>query len=367
MKHLDIAKKKEDLNISFANQKKRSSMKLFTLHPNICKLNYYVNPEEKLSTEAETLKTKLQHCKDLRKDKVAWDRIKAIVGISRSNYFRLKKLVKNYGLKGLVRRSKRPRTLRKSNILQAHIDLILKLRKENPTYGKAKIAVIIKRDHGVVISESSVGRVLKRLVDSGKIKRSNSAWTRKKKRNFVHHAKRWEYGKHKPKNPGEMVQIDHMSVTKNKISFKHFQAWDPLSKHINADVYTNATSRSATTFLYKLVKEAAFKISSIQVDGGSEFMAEFELACKELNIALYVLPPKKPKYNGGVERGNRIFREEFYARTDILADSIGAWKYELKLALHKYNAYRPHKSLDYLTPSQYLANLDELSSQSNIL
>jgi len=325
-----------------------------------------MSPEEKLSPEAEILKTKLQHCSYLRKDKVAWDKIKAIVGISRSNYFRLKKLIKSYGIKGLVRRSKRPRTLRKSNIPQAHIDLILKLRKENPTYGKAKIAVIIKRDHGLIISESTVGRVLKKLIESGKIKRSNSAWTKKRKRNFTHHAKRWEYGKHKPKSPGEMVQIDHMSVTKNQLSLKHFQAWDPISKYIDAHVCSNATSRSAKTFLCKLVKEAPFKISSVQVDGGSEFMAEFELACKELNIALYVLPPKKPQYNGGVERGNRIFREEFYARNDIMAESLGAWKYELKLALNKYNAYRPHKSLDYLTPAQYLANLNEVSSQSNI-
>ena len=40
-----------------------------------------------------------------------------------------------------------------------------------------------------------------------------------------------------------------------------------------------------------------------------------------------ILPPtKRPQWNGGVERGNRIFREEFYARRDILSDSIGALK-----------------------------------------
>jgi protein involved in ribonucleotide reduction len=58
-----------------------------------------------------------------------------------------------------------------------------------------------------------------------------------------------------------------------------------------------------------------------------------ESACKELNIALFVLPPKNPKYNNGViERGNRIFREEFYAKNDILADSVGVIKAELKSA-----------------------------------
>ncbi|MDR2464500.1 MAG: hypothetical protein LBD36_02755, partial [Holosporales bacterium] len=39
-------------------------------------------------------------------------------------------------------------------------------------------------------------------------------------------------------------------------------------------------------------------------------------------IPLVVLPPAKPKYNGGVERSNRIFKEEFYSRTDLLANTV---------------------------------------------
>jgi transposase InsO family protein len=41
-------------------------------------------------------------------------------------------------------------------------------------------------------------------------------------------------------------------------------------------------------------------------------MLEFKEACKELDIPLVVLPPASPQYNGGVERSNRVFREEFY-------------------------------------------------------
>lgn len=62
-------------------------------------------------------------------------------------------------------------------------------------------------------------------------------------------------------------------------------------------------------------------------------MAEFEDACAELGIPLIVLPPSRPTYNGGVERGNRIFREEFYANSNLLADFIGAMKIELNNAL----------------------------------
>lgn len=82
-------------------------------------------------------------------------------------------------------------------------------------------------------------------------------------------------------------------------------------------------------------------------------MKDFENECQKLNIPLFVLPPSRPQWNGGVERGNRIFREEFYAITDIQAESIGAFKCELKKAVHKYNTYRADLSLKGLTAMEY--------------
>jgi len=144
---------------------------------------------------------------------------------------------------------------------------------------------------------------------------------------------------------------------KNGITIKHFQAWDRCSKFIDAQVYSHAKSSSAKRFLLDFVAKAPFTIQSIQVDGGSEFMAEFEDACATLKIPLIVLPPSRPKYNGGVERGNRIFREEFYERHDLLADSLGSMRFELKRAITKYNTYRPHSRLKGLTPMDYLKNI----------
>ena len=33
-------------------------------------------------------------------------------------------------------------------------------------------------------------------------------------------------------------------------------------------------------------------------------------------VLLFVLPPRKPKWNGGVERGNAPIKYEFYAQYD---------------------------------------------------
>ena len=210
---------------------------------------------------------------------------------------------------------------------------------------------------------SNEATILKKLMEDGKIIRSPSAIRVKRKRVFNRYAKKWLYGM-KGKRPGQMIQIDHMTVSKNGITVKHFQAWDPKTKTIIAEVYSNATSRTAKRFLKKLSLELPFPILSIQVDGGSEFMKHFEEFCEELKVPLYVLPPKRPQYNGGVERGNRIFREEFYQKPNFMADSVGAIRFELNKAVDKYNTYRPHNSLNGLTPYEYTQNILEENSVS---
>ena len=170
----------------------------------------------------------------------------------------------------------------------------------------------------------------------------------------------------KPQKHGEMIQIDHMTVTKNSIRVKHFQAWDPTTRVLLAEVYSNATSRTAKRFLGKVVDELPFPVKSIQVDGGSEFMRDFESDCKDRGIPLYVLPPCRPQYNGGVERGNRIMREEFYARNDLTADSVGAMRFELGKAVKKYNSFRPHHSLKGMTPFEYTQKILEGSDLSHM-
>ena len=66
------------------------------------------------------------------------------------------------------------------------------------------------------------------------------------------------------------------------------------------------------------------------------------------------LPPSKPTYNGGVERANRTFRQNFYDEPEIQADRIGALRFNLKNAVAKYNTYRPHFALNGKNPMEYI-------------
>ena len=117
--------------------------------------------------------------------------------------------------------------------------------------------------------------------------------------------------------------------------------------------FSNAKSSTPKKFLQQLQDYLPFPVKSIQLDGGSEFMKDFEDECQKLSIPVYVIPSRRPQYKGWVERGNRTFREEFYPKTDILSDSIGTFRLDLKHAIHKYNTYRPHFSLHGLTTLEY--------------
>jgi putative transposase len=331
-------------------------MQIKGLHKNIYKLSQYALSQEKADHHRKRYEVQVKKWEAAKTQGCNKAFCQEYSQISKATCYRYKKKLKQLS-KGILPPSKRPQHLRKPLWGEAEKQLVLRIRRENPTYGKMKIAIILKRDFDCKISESTVGRILKSLQNKGLVLKSLSALRPRRKRNFSKsHAKPWRYKDYKKMVVGERVQIDHMTVTKNGVCMKHFQAWDRKSKFIAAGVYHHAKSSSAKRFLLEFISKVPFKILSIQVDGGSEFMAEFEQTCKESGIALIVLPPGKPAYNGGVERANRIFREEFYARHDILADSVGAFRHELNKAVHKYNTFRPHSALKGMTPFQYIQN-----------
>ncbi len=295
-------------------------MQIKGLHKNIYKLASYSLSQEKLEVHRKEYEKSVKLWEKLKSEGVSDTTCQETLGFSRATYYRYKAHPSQLR-KGILPPTRKPKIHRKPRWGEAEKQLVLRIRRENPTYGKFKISIILKRDYGLCLSESTVGRIIKNLMSKGLIQKSISAIRQKRKRLFKGHAQKWQY-KMKSLKPGQLVQIDHMNVTKNNIKIKHFQAWDPKSKFIHANVCSNATSSLAKRFLEDLIQKVPFEIESIQVDGGSEFMKEFEQACSELNIALYVLPPSRPQYNGGVERGNRTFREEFYARKDSLGEFI---------------------------------------------
>jgi transposase len=277
------------------------------------------------------------------------------IGISKATYFRWQKRYRENGIEGLESKSRCPNNLRTPTWSKEAEQLVIATRKKYKLWGKYKITKIIEKNHGIIFSVSMVGRIISKHLKKENIRRVEFYFGKirpTKHRSFNDHAKRWKYGM-KAEVPGQLIQIDHMTVKLiNGYSVKHFKAICPVTKIVSEQVYTTATSKIGKRFLDHIKNDFPFKIRSIQVDGGSEFMGEFEQGCKNSSIPLFVLPPRRPKYNSTVERGHCTVKYEFY------------WQYNGRGELHHirdklkeytefYNKIRPHQRLQYLTPMEY--------------
>ena len=204
----------------------------------------------------ETFKLLLSKNKKIKnkKEKLTYKEIEDISGISKRTYYYINKEVKQKGLtywKTLEidnknsTKNRRPKNFRKSKILNNKeiIDKILKIRLDNPTYGKSKIKAILDREYKNInnidnnnsnnidnnnnsnnidnnnnsnnidnniynnisnnISESTIGRILKELSNKSLITLKGSKLNKKPKPNEINntkprnfnnsYSKRWNY------------------------------------------------------------------------------------------------------------------------------------------------------------------------------
>jgi putative transposase len=276
-------------------------------------------------------------------------------GIARSTFYRWKERYVPTRLATLENRSSRPVRTRRSTWTTAQVVAVRDLRAQYPRMGKDKVAILLAHE-GIILSVSMVGRILQYLRSSHQLIEplSRTPWK-------LHIRHQRPYAIRKPKDytvehPGDLVQVDTMELrpSAGKIR-KHFTAVDLVSRYSVADIRSTATAGTATAFLDRVMAALPAPIRAVQVDGGSEFMAEFETTCRDRGIRLFVLPPRSPKLNGCVERANRTYRSEFYECYDGTLETT-ALRSELHGFQQLYNHVRPHQALGYRTPAAVLAS-----------
>jgi putative transposase len=220
------------------------------------------------------------------------------LGVAQSTVYRWQKRLQERNLWGLEDDSRRPKRLRTMSWPVELIETVLELREMYPRWGKEKIWVLLGRE-GWQTSISTVGRILWYLRKRGLLHDPPKTAFISTKR-----AKKRPYALRKPKNytvkhPGDLVQIDTLDVKLMPgVHFKHITARDMISRWDVLQACSRATANNAKAFLETVQEWLPFPLKAVQVDGWSEFMAEFEQACQEKNIRLFVLPPQSPKLNG---------------------------------------------------------------------
>lgn len=276
-------------------------------------------------------------------------------GISRQTFYRWKRRFDRHDLSTLEGHSHRPKKVRQPTWTRELAERVLALRKEYPRWGKDKLVVLLRREQ-CSVSTSMVGRILVDLKRRGALheppKPAVLRQARRKLRNrpwAVRKPKHWRI-----EQPGDLVEIDTKEIRMRRgVILKHFSARDVVSRWDVVEVHQRATSLAAARFLDTLLDRLPFPVKALQVDGGSEFAAEFEAACQQKELPLFVLPPKSPKLNGHVERSHRTHNEEFY-QVQAESDQLPVLNRQLLRWEQTYNCVRPHQSLAYLTPLEFI-------------
>ncbi len=236
--------------------------------------------------------------------------------ISPQTFYRWKRRYNAKHLESLEGRSHRPKHLRQSSYTAELVEAVLRVREDNPRWGKYKLVPLLRQE-GYEVSASMVGRILHRLREHGVLREPIPKYVSTRKRQ-----RQRPYAVRKPKEyevrqVGDLIEVDTLDIRPLPgVTLKHFTAHDVTSKWNVVSVYRRATATTATQFLDALEERMPFPVRAIQVDGGAEFEAVFEAECQKRGIRLFVLPPRSPKLNGGVERAHRTHTEEFYEITD---------------------------------------------------
>lgn len=288
----------------------------------------------------------LDKAEKLKEKGIKYKEMEGILDVKERTLRRWKKAYIELGLRGLEPQSTRPNRLVEKRILtDSMLRIIEQTRKENLYYGKRKLREELLRK-GYDLKLSTIGNGLSILKKQGRILPVyilSCIKERSRLRKFNNcYAKRLPFGQK------TQIQIDHMVLNIKGKEIRQFSAYSKKDKLLVTQVYENATSQTAAKFLTEEVLQGfPFDVKEVQVDGGSEFMGDFEQACKDNNINLFVLPPRSPKLNGGVERINRTLQEEFYLRYyDSLKPDIVSLRKFVKFSQFQYNYFRLHRHLN---------------------
>lgn len=269
--------------------------------------------------------------------------------ISSSLFYKWYRRYQGVGLRGLATQSRRPDRVRQREIAWDIRSKIEVLRRDNPAWSKYKIAHILKRDEGIIISPSSVNRIFhdRKLFWPSPISKARQT----AKRNWKIRRIRVPRGL-RGAAPGSLVEIDLKVLNTLGNTYYQFTAIDTCTKTKYLQVFSSKTARCGLTFVQAMLNYFRFRVCHINSDNGGEFLAECHNFLEERKIAHYFSRTKTPKDNPMVENTIKADEYEFWVWGN-LASTVKELNEKAREWMEKFNTYRPHQALNYLTPKEY--------------
>ncbi len=274
-------------------------------------------------------------------------------GITRKTLHKYLARFDERNLRSLEEHSRRPERVRFWMVTPEEEKNIKTLRKKNMEFGKKKLKVLFKKEYGADISTWKIERVIRyHKLYPDPVKHTKQV---QKRRNAqpkirIHTVKEQLQT---IKQFGFLWHIDAIVIWWNGQRRIIFTALEDKTKIAFARVYKSNTSGFSEDFLKRLMYLVEGKVEIIHSDNGSEFAGVFETACGKLNITQIYSRPYTPKDNPALERFNKTVQEEWLDFSEAGLIDIKQANADLTQWLVKYNSYRPHEALDYLTPLEY--------------
>ena len=215
---------------------------------------------------------------------------------------------------------------------------------ERPRFGYRRLHVMLKRK-GWTVNRKLVLRLV----------RENGWLVRRKLRKKLAAVPRVQLPQPTRANEAWAMDFVHDGTAGGR-TFRTLNVVDRLTREcLVIEVNTSITGCHVVAVLALLVAMKR-KPESIRVDNGPEFISKaLDAWAFEHGIALHFIRPGKPTENGHIESFNGRLRDECL-NVNWFIDLADA-KEKIELWRKDYNEVRPHSSLGYLTPMEYINQL----------
>jgi hypothetical protein len=250
----------------------------------------------------------------------------------------------------LVPKKTTPKTTRKMETDPRLVEFIKQMRIEHGNIGKSMLKPFVDaygKELGIkTIGETTIQKVIRRRNFTFEKRVYPQKQANKFKKLRVRKSP-------KVTTPG-FVQMDSIIVYVNYEKHLFMCVMDVYTKFAHVVYVPDLKAATARKVLMEFQELNPTKVYMVQTDNGSEFLEVFHEYLEEHHVRHLFIYPKSPKINAYIERFNRTIQEEFILRNDEIYYDTQAMQRKLTKYLFWYNYQRPHRSLNYMSPMNFI-------------
>ena len=293
------------------------------------------------------------------------------IGISRQWLSHLKQVFEknNKDPRSLEPESKAPHnTDQRDRISEKTEKLIIEVRDESlNSWGKEKIAYVLKRDYDIKVNPNTVNKYLhkhKRICPKISLKNIKAFQDKKQRESedILFKVKFRPPSIIKDYAPGALVEKDMKYLPKPRPKYddgKHkenfwyqFTEIDSFTRIKTIEISDESDTVSAIEKHKEALKRFPFKVACENTDNGFENNNDFSKELKKEEVFHFYSNVGTPTDNPRVERSHLTDDLEFYNKNNISGD-LETQRKKSKMWEYSYNFKRPHQALGYLTPMEF--------------